>query len=344
MTHPYTRIVFRVGDDDARKLAEGFSFFEAEDLKNLDRGQAICRVERSSFDFNLTVVPPEPVDETETVRRQEEVIARSRARYGTPTATVEALLLATLQAECARPEPAKPAKVKPSAPTPPEPSAAAAPEPVQTPPHIIPEPAAVSPVPEISRDPEKSPVIRDLGRGKAQHKAIQERLKSEAQKLGFLAQAEESVEKGANDRITDVLLKRDDVIIAVEIGLTTTTNHEFENIKKCLEKGVKQVAFVSTLPKRLIEMAAAIQGGLGSELAARVSCHSPDEFIEALKSLAAELDARPQPAPVPNETVVNGIRIRRHGPRLTREEQAERDRLADQVLASVLKSPGRRKK
>src|SRR6202012_1270945 len=30
MSHPYTRIVFRVGDDDAKKIADGFSFFESQ--------------------------------------------------------------------------------------------------------------------------------------------------------------------------------------------------------------------------------------------------------------------------------------------------------------------------
>ena len=61
MSHPFTRIVFRVGDDDAKKLAEGFSFFEAKDLRNLETGQAVCRVERSDFDFNLIVpLPVEP--------------------------------------------------------------------------------------------------------------------------------------------------------------------------------------------------------------------------------------------------------------------------------------------
>src|ERR1035438_6863269 len=54
MSHPATRIVFRVGDEDAKKLAEGFSFFAAQDLKNLEVGQAIARVERSDFDFNLS--------------------------------------------------------------------------------------------------------------------------------------------------------------------------------------------------------------------------------------------------------------------------------------------------
>ena len=58
MSHPFTRIVFRVGDDDAKKLAEGFSYFEAKDLRNLETGQAVCRVERSDCDFNLTVPLP----------------------------------------------------------------------------------------------------------------------------------------------------------------------------------------------------------------------------------------------------------------------------------------------
>ena len=60
MSHPFTRIVFRVGDDDSKKLAEGFSYFEAKDLRNLETGQAVARVERSDYDFNLSV--PLPVE------------------------------------------------------------------------------------------------------------------------------------------------------------------------------------------------------------------------------------------------------------------------------------------
>jgi hypothetical protein len=63
LSNPCTRICFRFGDDDARKLADEFSFFEKSDLQNLHIGQAVCRVERSDFDFNLIVPllsdPPE---------------------------------------------------------------------------------------------------------------------------------------------------------------------------------------------------------------------------------------------------------------------------------------------
>lgn len=41
----HTRVVFRVGDQDAKTLADGFSFFEAKDLQNLGIGEAIARIE-----------------------------------------------------------------------------------------------------------------------------------------------------------------------------------------------------------------------------------------------------------------------------------------------------------
>jgi hypothetical protein len=68
----YTRICFRLGDEDAKTLAQGFSFFEADDLGNLGTGEAICRVGRKEHDFNLRTIPMERVDaEALTSRRRE---------------------------------------------------------------------------------------------------------------------------------------------------------------------------------------------------------------------------------------------------------------------------------
>src|SRR5437667_7985035 len=84
MAHPYTRVIFRVGDDDARKLAGGLASFEARDLQNLEAGHAICRVERSAYDFNLRIPLPEQPDANEAARRRQQVITASRKKYGTP--------------------------------------------------------------------------------------------------------------------------------------------------------------------------------------------------------------------------------------------------------------------
>jgi hypothetical protein len=84
MSHPYTRVVFRVGDADARELEKGFGTFKARDLQNLEIGQGICRVERSDFDFNLSIPLSPEADET-TVGLLREQVVRIKALAETNT-------------------------------------------------------------------------------------------------------------------------------------------------------------------------------------------------------------------------------------------------------------------
>jgi hypothetical protein len=355
MTHPYTRIVFRVGDADAKKLADGFSFFEADDLKNLETGHAICKAERSSYDFNLSVSLPETMDEEATLKRQQEVIAASRATYGTPRAEVETMLHQAWEVESPQPKAAK--TKRPTNPT----SASPAPPVVEPKPAVaenrsvtgsekessaeIPKateiPKAVgSPAKERTEPPEDQSVgvSHELGRGGARHKTIQERLKKEAEHLGFQAEVEKQLAKGSN-QAADLLLRQGGLTIAVEITVTTGVDHEFDNVKKCLASGVGRVAVISTNPRQLEDIAAAVQGGLGSEAAAKVSYHSPDDFIAELRKLAAEIKARPAPAMPPGEVKSHGRTVRRHLPKLSPEEQKQRADATQRILDSAVRPP-----
>ena len=75
-----TRIVFRVSDEDANRLADGFTSFPAAALRTLGVGEAICRVDRADWDFNLkTRVPAAP--DGNAAERRDRIIARSRAKY-----------------------------------------------------------------------------------------------------------------------------------------------------------------------------------------------------------------------------------------------------------------------
>jgi hypothetical protein len=177
---------------------------------------------------------------------------------------------------------------------------------------------------------------RDLGRGGAQHKAIQERLQAEAQKLGFLAEVEKQLAAGSNEA-ADLILKYGDIAIAVEITVTTTISHEFENVQKCLTAGFKRVAVVSTGQKRLDDIATAVQGGLGSEEAAKVRYYTPDDFIAELRKLATILDAKPAPEPAPGEGKSRGIKVRRHLPKLSNEEQKQKEEVANRMIAEAMK-------
>jgi hypothetical protein len=327
MSHPATRIVFRVGDEDAKKLAEGFSFFAAQDLKNLEVGQAIARVERSDFDFSLTVPIPEKVDEEEAARRRQEVITASREKYGTPRAQVEAALLRAWEAE------------KPTDKVTPKPTVVEARSPV-------PEPAmaktviqAPSPPPVIAPAETKPPAVPerkasslppDLGRGGAQHQAIQQRIKQAAEGLGFRSVIEKEVLEGQGS--VDLLLERTGQTFACEISITTTIDHEVGNVAKCLKAGFPNVAVICVDGERLKKIEAAVAGSLGSDLASRVAYCQPDEFIARLQTVPPHVPKVPD-AP---ETR-SGYKIRRTVTKLTPKEQRQREEVAIQSIAEVMR-------
>jgi hypothetical protein len=90
LSNTATRIIFRVGDHDARSLADGLSFFEAKDLQSLDIGHAIVRVERADCDFNLSVHRLEAIEEDIALERHQVIRDASRGRYAMPAADVDA--------------------------------------------------------------------------------------------------------------------------------------------------------------------------------------------------------------------------------------------------------------
>jgi hypothetical protein len=334
MSHPYTRIVFRVGDDDAKKLAEGFSYFESKDLRNLETGQAVCRVERSDYDFNLTVPLPEKQDEAEAATRRQKVITVSREKYGTARADVEAMLAKSRATPTAnelpvtlvpklteiisRPSPPRIAEIPPPSPPAIEPT-----PPEVLPPVVVPEskPAAV-----VEKKTPSAPA--DLGKGGEQHKAMQRRIKEAAEALGFRSVIEQQI-AGSQESV-DLLLERGDQKIACEISVTTTIDHEVGNIRKCLKAGLPQVAIICVSEDRLQKIAAAASGCLGAEAAAKVAYYQPDQFIAHLKTL---------PVPVPKDSVTtsHGYKVKRSAPALTDEERRQREELANKMMAEAMR-------
>jgi Type IV secretion-system coupling protein DNA-binding domain len=325
LTHPCTRIVFRVGDDDAKKLAEGFTAFDAQSLKTLEKYYAIARVERNDFDFNLELRKPE----LETISDAQAIIAASRAKYATPRAIVEAALLANIQGEVKE---ASPKVKKPTATLEQFSEIIALPPTIESTSPVVPEVTTTkAELPAIKREP-----LRDLGRGGARHKTIQQRLKTEAQKFGFQAEVEKQLAPGSNDA-ADLLLWRGQIEIAVEISITTGVDHEFENVKKCLASGIGRVAVVATGRKHLEAIAAAVQGGLGSEAAAKVTYHTPDEFLAELQKLAKDVEEPPAAEPMARTGKVLGFEITRNFPKQSPEEQKLNQRAIHEVTLRALK-------
>lgn len=341
LSNTATRVVFRVGDEDARKLAEGFASFEARDLRNLGTGEAIARVERSEFDFNLTVPQPTEPDATTTVDTRKRVITVSRERYARPRAEIEAGLLQQFRrAESDRPSEVPQAKPKPVSRDAAEAKAA---EDSKLPvPEIVVAPPAASPLteePTVSKpsaqakpsELAKPTAPRDMGIGGAQHQAIQQRLKREAETFGFRA----TIEKEIPDGSVDLLLERPGHVIACEISVTTTIDHEVGNVAKCLKAGFARVAIICQQEERLRRIEAAIASSLGPDAGARASYFQPDPFLTYLQTLASE--PKPVPPPVPTQpTKRRGYNVKRKVADLERDEHKAREAAEIKLIAEIM--------
>ena len=322
-----TRVVFKIGDADARAMEGGFSHFDARDLMNLGIGEAVCRVERSDFDFNLTIPKSEPGDEAEAASARDSAITHSRAKYARPRAEIETELLRKWQTA----EPEQPKPQPPPAPPPEE-----APK--------VSEPATVYEVPKVSEKeaavPEPAPPREPptLGRGGATHKDLQMLIKSQAEALGFRATLEQSVPTG--DGSVDVALERGKISIACEISVTTGTTHEVGNILKCLRANFTHITFVSSDSRRLQQVSEVMQKQMPAEEFARVGFYLPEEFFAYLKKVSEENPEEPEPPPEPGKpkiTKKRGWTIQRKVAQTTPEEAKAIEERAIKRIAEALR-------
>jgi hypothetical protein len=338
MTHPFTRIVFRVSDDDARKLADGFSFFEANDLKNLETGHAIARVQRSSFDFNLSVILPDQMDEPRAVARRQEVITGSRKKYGTPRADVEARLRQAWGQTKAKPAKAQPTtapaeqKAAPTKPTVIEAPKSAevlkepAPELAKAPVAEIPQPA-----PALSQQKMETQPHQDKGIGGHQHNLIRERIEEVARQLGYTASREHATGSGGK---VDVLLEKQGHTIACEIAITTTIDHEVGNVAKCLKAGYTHVAVISPGADRLEKIEMAVRSCVPKQDVSRVGFYVPETFLTYLRSIAVPPQEDLASA---NESQIGKYKVKRTVVKLTDEELKAREAAGLKLLSETMR-------
>src|SRR5438094_8118366 len=64
---------------ECRRLKDGLAYFDGKDLQNLGTGEAIVRMERAEYDFNLRTMPLATANPQSARARREAVIEKSRA-------------------------------------------------------------------------------------------------------------------------------------------------------------------------------------------------------------------------------------------------------------------------
>ncbi|NBV25304.1 MAG: hypothetical protein EBS05_25745 [Proteobacteria bacterium] len=296
-------------------------------------------MERSDGDFNLRVPLPEEPDADTAEQTRQAAITASREKYAKPRADVEAELFAQYrQAEqkSAAKQPLPKEKPKPAEAFPHvAPSEPAKPEPAPVPKTEPPVPSAQAPA-----EPKPASPPSDMGRGGAQHQAIQQRIKTAAEGLGYRVTVEKQLQNPLGS--VDLALESTGTSIACEISVTTSIDHEFGNVKKCLAAGFVHVAVITGNPARLGQIAEAVKAALSAEEAARVGYYSPDEFITSLpKHLAEAPKADPT---TPAERQRRGYKVRLQVTPLTPEERQARETAGLTMLADAMRTRPRKKK
>lgn len=277
LSNCHTRICFRLGDADAEKFAGGFSFFDAKALQNLGVGEAIARVERADYDFNMTVTPPPAVPDEIAARRKDAIVDASRARFATPKSEVESQLNTIRES---RP---------PEAPPQPPPAADKVPP---------------SPSGDAVRNKPKAQPAAEVG---SEHRYLQNIIKRIGESEGFVATIEKEVFGGVGK--IDVALENENHRIACEIAVTNTTEYEVLNIRKCLSSGFDRLAVISSDTRRLQNIRKRAELVLSPVHISKVHFLEPENFHLFLESLSARrFDDEPEPQKVKGYTIKTEVK------------------------------------
>lgn len=249
ISNPHIRICFRLGDNDAKKLENGFSYFEQSDLQSLDVGEAIMRVGSSTHDFNIkTYTLSKTEEQAEDI--QHYIIQNTRNIYTKPKEEVR-LLLDSLLARSIQ-EKVKP-KNKETKRTDVETSVIskdtkAKNEKISQ----LKKDFELSKVKESTSDFEKQKEVY-LEQAEEQetirkHRALQNYVRAIALQRGFKVTFEQETNNGGR---VDVALLKNDLRIAIEISVTNTVEYEVKNIQKCITDNFSLVYMISEDEKHL---------------------------------------------------------------------------------------------
>lgn len=226
ISNPYTRICFRLGDGDAKKLESGFASFDTYDLQNLQVGDAIIRIGKRDHDGNIRI-PVVPISDKDLQERNLQFIRKhGLADYGKPQFEVEQV-------------PSVEGRIEPVVHIEQDLNKKA--EEVDTTEAI---PIIISKTePTNLQDAQADFVAHEEKRYELKkHQFLQTYIKRSAEGLGFKATLEVPTTDGGR---VDIELVYENIQIAVEVSVTNSVAYELQNIQKCFTNGYPTVYMIS---------------------------------------------------------------------------------------------------
>lgn len=312
-----TRVAFRVGEPDARKLQDGFSGFDYTDLQNLGRGEAIMRIEQPQYDCSLDTIVLDTVSSAQKEFNKEQVRTNTRKQHAKTKEEVEKELFESFDlAEY----------TKEKQPTPPRQETPTAEAPTKQPPVVQTPKEPILPIAPLPKET-VAPETKDI----STHRYLQTLIKKMAEARGYTATLEKQLPYGSGN--VDVLLTKENKTIAVEICITTDAEWEAHNIEKCIRAGYDTIVSLTTDLKQQEKIKRKCTGHIPDLPNHDVHFFTPD-------GLFAYLDQQ-QIEQVPKETIMKGYRVNVTYDAISPEEM---DRKRASVTKVVMDSLRKRKK
>jgi hypothetical protein len=145
--------------------------------------------------------------------------------------------------------------------------------------------------------------LRTQGKGGSEHRQIQALIKSLGEDAGYRAEIEKAVEGG----FVDVLLRKDDETIAVEVSVTTDPSYEIENLHKCLKLSPNKILVISNDPIHLRAIQRKAENELEADQLSSIHFISPSQISSHLKQIPEQKFDLPQETSV---KVVRGYKVK----------------------------------
>ncbi|MGI8467000.1 MAG: type IV secretory system conjugative DNA transfer family protein [Pyrinomonadaceae bacterium] len=306
LSNCYTRICFRLGDNDAERFAAGFSFFDTKALQNLGIGEAVGRCERAEYDFNLKTSEVPKVEKEIAEHRKAEIIRLTREQFARPKAEVEANLMScrTIAQDSVETKAEKP---------------------VQTDTPKIDQSSL-----KIEKSKENVEFVSIAADNS--HRYLQNIIKRIGENNGFVATLEKRIFGGIGK--VDIAPESETLKIACEVAVTNTVDYELQNIQKCLASGFDKVVVISDEAKHLANIKKKVETIISTSQFSKVYFLEPENFhlfLEKLRTDSGHQTSR--------ENKVKGYKVN-----ISFKETKESDQEAkEQTIAEILKEAEKRK-
>ena len=181
--------------------------------------------------------------------------------------------------------------------------------------------------PSYKQVPKTTPIkATGPGHGGRQHRYLQELVKHLAEERGFRASIEMPILEGSGR--VDVSLEREELRVACQISVTTTTDWELSGVEKCLAAEYSHVALIGVSQRHIQRLSKFIEEHIDPSEQGKVAYLTSESLVEYLDDFGPS---------EPSRKTIRGYKVKTTHQGISAEDAAARRTAISKVIAQSLR-------